>query len=68
MVAPDPLVTISISIDRDGSVYEDTRCHGNSWADVYRGKTLALKRMQFLVGQNKQCPFHPRASTKEQQP
>jgi hypothetical protein len=59
LIAPNPLVTISISIDRNGSVYEDTQCHGNTWAEVYRGKTLALKRMRFLVEENRQCPFHP---------
>lgn len=60
MIAPDPLVTISISIDRNGDVYEDTQCHDNPWGDVYRGKVAALARMKFLVEENRQCPFHPK--------
>lgn len=60
IIAPDPLVTISISIDRNGDVYEDTQCHDNNWADVYRGKVAALERMKFLVAERRECPFNPR--------
>jgi hypothetical protein len=58
-MSSDRLVTITISIAKNGDIHEDTQCHGNSWAEVYRGKCLALDRLKFLVEENKQCPFHP---------
>lgn len=56
----DRLVTITISIGRNGDIHEDTQCHGNSWADVYRGKVAALERMKFLVDERRICPFNPK--------
>lgn len=54
------LVTITISVDEDGNISEDTQCHGNDWADVYRGKILVLRRMRELVARRRECPFNPR--------
>lgn len=61
----DRLITMEISIDRDGNVYQDTQTHGNSWADVYRG-TWAIKReLDRLVDEQRQCPFHPKHTPAE---
>lgn len=55
----DRLVTITISIGRNGDVYEDTQCHGNKWADVYRGICLIGARIQEQIDGRRECPFHP---------
>lgn len=56
----DRLVTITISVDREGNIFEDTQCHGNSWADVYRGKLLVKARLEELVARRRECPFNPK--------
>lgn len=53
------LVTITIGIGRNGDIFEDTQCHGNGFADVYRGMTKVRERLDELVLQRRQCPFNP---------
>jgi hypothetical protein len=53
------LVTITIGIDRNGDVHEDTQCHGNSWADVYKGIHEVKARINELIDNRRECPFIP---------
>lgn len=57
----DRLVTISISIGRDGDVFEDMQCHGNSWGDVYRGIHLVRDEVDRLIRERRGCPFNPKS-------
>lgn len=53
------LVTITIGIGRNGDIFEDTQCHGNGFADVYRGMVAVQARVNELVEQRRSCPFNP---------
>jgi hypothetical protein len=56
----DPLLTITISIDRDGNVYDDTQTHGNSFADVYRGFVAVRGEIDRQIAERRKCPFNPK--------
>lgn len=56
----DPLVTITISIDRDGSVFDDTQTHGNSFAEVYRGMVAIRAEIDRQIAERRACPFNPK--------
>ncbi len=58
--ADDLLVTITIAIERDGSVHQDTQCHGNRWADVYRGMHGVKAEVERLIADRRECPFNPK--------
>ena len=59
-IAADPLVTITLSIDRNGDVYDDTQTHGNSFADVYRGFIAIKAEVDRQIGERRNCPFNPK--------
>lgn len=56
----DRLVTLQISIDREGNVYEDTQTHGNSWAEVYRGFVAVRAEIDRQMAAQRTCPYHPK--------
>lgn len=53
------LVTWTVSIDRDGNVYDDTQVHGNSFADVYRGFVAIRDEANRQIAERRACPFNP---------
>lgn len=58
--ADERLVTITISIARNGDVHEDTQTHGNIFADVYRGLNAVRGRLDEVIANRKQCPYNPK--------
>jgi hypothetical protein len=56
----DPVVTYTISIDRDGNITNDTQCHGSSFADVYRAFRAIKAEIDRQIDQRRECPFNPR--------
>ena len=55
-----PLITMTISVDRDGNIEEDTQCHDNPWRDSFRGMCMIRDRMNELVERKRECPFNPK--------
>ncbi len=56
----DPLLTITISIDRNGDVFDDTQTHDNSFADVYRGFIAVRNEINRQISERRVCPFNPK--------
>ena len=59
-MAENRLVTLNISIDREGNVYEDTQTHGNSFADVYKGFIAIKAELDRQIAERRNCPFNPK--------
>ena len=55
----NPLVTMTISVARNGDITQSTLCHGNSFADVYRGITQIVKHLVKDIEDRRRCPFNP---------
>lgn len=53
------LLTITLSVDEDGNVYDDTQTHGNTFAEVYKGFTLVREEIQRQIDDRRKCPFNP---------
>ncbi len=58
----DPILTVTIAIDRNGNVYEDTQTHGSKWADVYRAFHAIKAEIERQIAERKNCPFIPTKS------
>jgi hypothetical protein len=56
----DRLITMTIAIDRDGNVYQDTETHNNPWSEVYRGTKCIQKEIERLIEEQRRCPIHPK--------
>jgi hypothetical protein len=55
-----PLITITMSVDSDGNITEDTQCHDNPWAETFRGMKLLSARFSELMERRRECPFNPK--------
>jgi hypothetical protein len=55
----DRLVTWTIGIGRDGSVYDDTQTHGNTFAEVYRGFHQIKAELERQIEARRECPYNP---------
>jgi hypothetical protein len=59
------IVTYTISIDKDGNVYNDTQTHGSSFADVYRAFIAIKAEVDRQLDERRNCPCNPKyAATK----
>lgn len=56
----DPLVTYTISIDRNGDVFNDTQTHGNTFGEVYRGFVGIKAEVDRQIEERRACPFNPK--------
>jgi hypothetical protein len=56
----DPLITMTISVDAEGNVEEDSQCHGRPWSESYKGMVMIRDRMEELVARRRECPFNPK--------
>jgi hypothetical protein len=56
----EPLVEYHITIARNGDVTNDTLCHGNSFAEVYRGMHLVRDEVDRIIRDRRACPFNPK--------
>lgn len=63
----EPLVTITLRVDRNGDIHEDTQTHGNPWSDVYRGFIAIRAEIDRQIGARRQCPFNPRYGSDDPQ-
>ena len=59
MAHPDLLVTYTISIGRNGDIYNDTQAHGNTFADVYRGFYAIKAEVDRQIAERRECPYNP---------
>jgi len=55
-----PLVTLSITIDHNGDVFDDTQTYGNSYADVYHGIVAVKAEVERQINERRNCPFNPK--------
>lgn len=53
------LVTMIISVARDGSLQSDVRTHNNSYADVSRGLAAVKREIERVFDEQKNCPHYP---------
>lgn len=60
------IVTYTISIDKDGNVYNDTQTHGNSFADVYRAFVAIKAEVDRQIAERRVCPYNPKYSINQQ--
>jgi len=60
------LVTITMSVDEDGNIYDDTQTHGNSFAEVYRGFRCIREELDRQIAGRRQCPFNPKYGAGEE--
>lgn len=60
MSGTDRLVTITMSVDADGNIYDDTQTHGNTFAQVYRGFIAIQEEIARQVAERKFCPYNPK--------
>lgn len=58
---PKPIVTYTISIDREGNVYNDTQTHGSSFAEVYRAFHDIKREVDRQIADRRNCPYNPAA-------
>jgi hypothetical protein len=56
---PQFVVTYTISIDRDGNIYNDTQTHGSSFAEVYRAFQAIKTEVDRQIAERRNCPFNP---------
>lgn len=54
------LVTMELSVDEGGNIWQDTQTHGNSFAEVYRGTVLLKKELERVIAERRACPHFPR--------
>ena len=57
--AGDALVTMSISVARDGSVSSDVQTHDNSYSDVAVGLSAVRDEINRVFDERKSCPHYP---------
>lgn len=53
------LVTLTISVDRDGNTTSDLQTHDNSFSEVARGLIAIKAEIERVMNNSKLCPFHP---------
>ena len=53
------IVTYTISIDKDGNVYNDTQTHGSSFAEVYQAFIAIRAEIDRQISERRKCPFNP---------
>lgn len=54
-----PLVTMTISIDRDGTVHSDVQTHDNSYSEVAVGLAAVRDEINRVFAERKTCPHYP---------
>jgi hypothetical protein len=57
----DFVVTYTISIDRDGNVYNDVQTHGSTFADVYRAFHSIKTEVDRQIAERRNCPYNPKS-------
>lgn len=55
------LVTVKITVHRDGSLTSDVQTHDNSWSDVHRGLVAVAQECDRVVKHSKLCPHFPQS-------
>lgn len=60
------LVTMTLSVDEDGNIYDDTQTHGNSFSEVYRGFLLLRDEIDRQIADRRKCPFNPKYGSGEE--
>lgn len=53
------LVTMTISVNRDGTLKSDVQTHDNSYADVAVGLAAVKKEIERVFAEHKNCPYYP---------
>jgi hypothetical protein len=65
---PEPLVTMSISVSRDGTLQSDVQTHDNSYADVARGLAAVKREIERVFAERSKCPYFPANSDEANRP
>lgn len=55
----NPVVTYTISIDREGNVTNDTQTHGSTFAEVYKAFQSIKAEVDRQIAERRNCPFNP---------
>lgn len=58
-MASEPALTITFVIYKDGSIGNDTQCHGSSFAEVYRAFHTVKAELDRQIAARRECPFNP---------
>jgi hypothetical protein len=53
------IVTYTISIDKDGNVYNDTQTNGSSFAEVYKAFHAIKAEVDRQIAERRNCPYSP---------
>jgi hypothetical protein len=61
------LVTLTIAVNRDGSLVSDVQTHDNSYADVSRGLAACKQEIERVFAEQKHCPYYPKAAGQARQ-
>lgn len=56
---PEIIVTYTISVDREGNIYNDTQTHGSSFAEVYKAFQAIKAEVDRQIAERRNCPFNP---------
>lgn len=54
-----PIVTFTVSVDREGNITSRTQTHDSTFADAYRGFHLIKDEVQRQIDERRNCPFNP---------
>jgi hypothetical protein len=60
MSEPSPLVTMTITVHRDGKVESDVQTHNNSYSEVAIGLAAVRKEIVRVFEERRQCPYYPK--------
>lgn len=55
----DCLVTMEITVMRDGSIKSDVKTHDNSYAEVAKGLAAVKQEIERVFAEQRQCPYFP---------
>lgn len=56
----DQLLTIEMSIDRDGHIHSRTQTHESTFAEAYRSLIKLREELDRQIAQKKKCPANPK--------
>jgi hypothetical protein len=55
-----PIFEIHCIILRDGSVVNNTACHGSTFAEAYAGLMAVRDEVDRQIADRRSCPFNPK--------
>lgn len=64
----DPVLTVTMTVCRNGDIHEDTQTHGNTFADVYKGFVGIRDEIDRQINERRNCPFNPKTVRTDGEP